>query len=322
MSGALRLLPYAVAVLCLGSTGVAFPNPVAEPQPQRIWTEAELRAELFEGSSHARAEAVSVLKYLWDGGLDIAMDALRSDQDALKSAAVRFLAGVGDADALDTIRGVLADTTLSLRVRGEAAKALSYVGDESAIPLIEGMIAELGATIGADGRTADGSIRSRFQQYSLQRSLDRLLRPGLRRPLVVKGHDFISYRFLLDDIQSISFITDSFFEFPPELARPDQRREYHLPDGDHRLICDLLQDGRFARYGSVWEGEYLVIELVDSSEVVFVKNGDLFCSSGRDWAGLDHFCVRASALARYLAEAVPDAASYEESSRAGGESSN
>jgi hypothetical protein len=256
---------------------------------------------MISGDSYKTyAPATRTLSNLWDGRREIVMEALHSEHARVASAAMRTLALSGDDDAVVAIRQVLADTSASLEVRKEAAVALSRIHDQASIPIIESVVSELGADIGPDGRCSDGSILSRLYQYQFEQSLQRLERPDLARPLVQKGEHFIRYRFLLDDIASISVVKDSFWGFPPELARAEQRQVYVLPKEDQRRICDLLQDGTYEYPGMISEGLYLVITLVDGREVAMVKNGEIFCLSTGDHAWADPFCVRATDLAAYV----------------------
>jgi len=295
-----RMSPIPLVVLCLGLATTALPNPVALPEPTRIRTQEELRQELGGDSYKEYSRATSVLLGLWDGQRDIAMEALRSPHVRVSEAAIHCLARIGDEDALAALRGVLVDTSVSVGVRAEAATALSYIGDQDSVPAIESVVAELGAGIGPEGRSDDDSILMRLYQYSFEQSLERLRRPDLARPLLRKGEHFIRYRFLLDDIACISLVEDSFMSFPPELARPEQRRVHEFPASDYRRICDLLQDGLYDYPGMISEGEYLVIELVDGREVALIKNGETFCLSTSDHRWVDSFCVKASELAAYL----------------------
>ena len=322
MRASMRSLPT-LAVFCLGlaCSTAALSNPVMVPEPARIRTEEELRGELQGDSYKDYARATPVLMGLWDGRRGIAMEALQSQHDRVRKAAIHCLARIGDSDALVSLRAVLVDTSASFEVRKEAAAALSHIGDQSSVPLIERVVAELGVDIGPDGKSSDGSILKRLYQYSFEMSLERLQRPDLGNPLLTKGEHFIGYRFLVDDIESVSVVKNAFMGYPPELARRDQQQVRELPASDHRRICDLLQDGQYEYPGMITDGVYLVIRLVDGREVVLVKNREIFCLSTRDRAWVDGFCVRASELAAYIDaalvgmnEATPEGAASRESS--------
>lgn len=261
---------------------------VSEPQPVPIASEQDVRSSIASGRYSERHRGRAALSILWDGRLSLLRDALASEHQDVRQEAMEALGSIGNAEAVAVLRSVLADTSAYLEDLMIAANSLAWAGDTLSTPLIESTAERFAAHRSQLGQTREGVTMGAHLRI-LRRAIRMLERPDLRNPLIIRDAHFVRYRFLLDDVASISVNG-----YPPD-------RPIHTFDpAEYRTLCDLLQDGHFVEPGFVMDEEYLIFRLADGRSVELVRNGINFCQGGAWDRGRPGFCVASKSLARYI----------------------
>jgi len=271
----------------------SYANPYVEPEPQRIASVAEVESVLADSSHTGAMRTSALLRRLWDGRRDMLLEAMRSDNTWLHTAAILGLAGIGDNAAISSLADVVEDTSAPFGSRFTAVKALGRLG----------ATAELAAM-----RAFRTSIEERGRVYAdaVDIAIEMAERPDLARPLIVRGSDFLEFRFFLEDIASAYVFRDGLHFVDGGIiysTNPDgpQNRE-EIPKPEYAGVCELLQDGTFDEPGMIVQGEYLVFELTDGRHVAIGRSGDHFYvrDSFTGSLGAPWFCVSSPELAEYI----------------------
>lgn len=289
MRKAYHLAVVLVALVVVFAASLAAANPVMEPRPMPITSEHELRDSMGRGKYSERHDGRVALSTLWDGRIPLLRGALASEHHDVKREAMRALGDIGNAEAVELLRGVLSDNTAQLEDIMVAANSLASARDTSSISLMESVAKRFAARREELGQTREGVTMGAHLDI-LGRAIQRLRRPDLRRPLIIRDAHFVRYRFLLDDISRV-FLS----RYPPD------KPTHTFGSDEYRTICDLLQEGGFVEPGMVSETEYLVFELADGRSIRLIRDGVNFCRFGGSWErGDPGFCMASEGLAQFI----------------------
>jgi hypothetical protein len=323
MNCKMRVSPKITTAALLGvllASAAGFANPKPAPDTTWIRTEEELLEALFD-SQYLTESAIEQLGALWDEHVPLLTRAYRSSRSATRSRAAQALSGIGTEEALAPLREALRDTTADFSDIQDAAVALACAGDAASIPDARRVLGRLEREIARTDRDSRREmVRLHFKRGVLLEAIARMERPDRNRPLMERGQYSLVYRFLLDDIASITLRPDYPFGAPDEFRLTLRPWEHEFDRDEFRDICTMLQLGSFVEWTGLGAEQYLVVELIDGRKTVLNWRGDTFEAFDPNWVWWvwPHapLAVSAPRLAEYLRGYLPgqDEASSGESS--------
>lgn len=305
-----RIVTGVTLLLVLLAASASKSNPIPEPIP--LMSEEDISGSMENDEISVRSDARSTLQVLWDGRLDLLLMALRSSHSDVRQQAIRGLGAIGNFIALEAIRGVLADSTGGLEDAAIAGGTLAWLADTSSVPLISWRLQRAEASSAASPVTP-GDWPTQDSIRRLRTALEWLERPDLTRPLIIRDARYVRFRFLLDDIASITLKRRSSDDVPI----------HEFDRSEFRDICGLLQQGRFVEPGVITEVEVLQFLLVDGRRVDLTRWNNQFYRGGGAWdRGFPAFCVESSKLAEFIDRSVGRRSDDEHPATGPGESPN
>ncbi len=274
-----QLLSWAgFALLLVLRPDASYANPTPPSPPYAIRTADDLRDALATNYGLGRYAAVRQLRRLGPRNLPLVEEALESQYEDVQRAAITALAYIGNAAAQELLLKVVQDSTLYEGIRVAAAEALADTRDKSFIPVLEEITKE-----------TDNDYVRRF----VRKAIERIHSPRFDAPLMVLEEQALWFRFVLDDIASIR-ITDIHGEII-----------HTFPFTSYQTICDLLQEGRPARFTMHMEVRELRIELKDGSLAILGIHENQVVY--KDWSRYWHswgFSMSNSKLMPFVEEAI------------------